>query len=68
VDRKNRRLEKEEGQKRTYIARGGVLLGAEGAFRASTAPGGAVEGAAEAATRPRATCKTKVQHVQINRT
>jgi len=37
-------------KKRKYIAKGGVLLGAEGASRAQAVREGAVKGAAEAAT------------------
>ena len=46
-------------QKRTYIARGGVLLGAEGASYAQAAQEGVVEGAAEAVTKQpqRVPCK-----------
>ena len=36
----NRRLEGEKAQRRMYIARGGVLLGAEGASRAQAAQEG----------------------------
>ena len=55
----NRRQKKKKAQRRTYIARGGVLLGAEGASRAQDAQEVAQEGAAEAAAeRPqRAICK-----------
>ena len=45
----NQRQKKKRAKKRTYIARGGVLSGAEGASRAQAAQEGAVEGAAEAA-------------------
>ena len=45
----NQRQKKKRVKKRTYIARGGILLGVEGASRAQTAQEGAVEGAAEAA-------------------
>ena len=49
----NQRQKKKRAKKRTYIARGGVLLGAEGASRAQAAQKGAVEGAVEAvAERP----------------
>ena len=43
----NQRQKRKRAQKRTYIARGGVLSGAEGASRAQAAYGGAAEGAAE---------------------
>jgi len=46
----NQRQKKKRVEKRTYIARGGVLSGAEGASRAQAAQEGVVEGAAEAAT------------------
>src|ERR1700722_8465569 len=46
----NQRQKKKRAEKRTYIARGGVLSGAEGASRAQAAQEGVVEGAAEAAT------------------
>jgi len=45
----NQRQKRKRAKKCTYIARGGVLLGAEGASRAQAAQGGAAEGAAEAA-------------------
>ena len=45
----NRRQKKKKAQRRTYIARGGVLSGAEGASRAQDAQEVAQEGAAEAA-------------------
>ena len=45
----NQREKKKRAKKRTYIARGGVLSGAEGASRTQAAQEGAVEGAAEAA-------------------
>jgi hypothetical protein len=45
----NQRQKKKRAKKRTYIARGGVLLGAEGASRAQAAQEGVAEGAAEAA-------------------
>ena len=48
---KNQRQKKKRAEKRMYIARGGVLLGAEGASRAQATQEGAVEGAAEAATK-----------------
>jgi len=49
----NQRQKRKRAQRRTYIARGGVLSGAEGASRAQAAQGGAAEGAAEvAAERP----------------
>ena len=46
----NQRQKRRRVEKRTYIARGGVLSGAEGASRAQAAQEGVVEGAAEAAT------------------
>ena len=46
----NQRQKKKRAEKRMYIARGGILSGAEGASRAQTAQEGVVEGAAEAAT------------------
>ena len=46
----NQRQKRKRAKKCTYIARGGVLLGAEGASRAQAAQGGAAEGAA--AERP----------------
>jgi len=49
----NQRQKRKRAKKCTYIARGGVLLGAEGASRAQATQGGAAEGAAEAvAERP----------------
>ena len=45
----NQRQKKKRVEKRTYIARGGVLLGAEGASYAQAAQEGVVEGVAEAA-------------------
>ena len=45
----NQRQKKKRAKKRTYIAKGGVLLGAEGASRAQAAREGVVERAAEAA-------------------
>ena len=45
----NQRQKRKRAKKRTYIARGGVLSGAEGASRAQAAQEGAAEGAAEAA-------------------
>jgi len=45
----NQRQKRKRAKKRTYIARGGVLLGAEGASRAQAVQKGAAEGAAEAA-------------------
>ena len=47
----NERQKKKRAKKRTYIARGGVLSGAEGASRAQAAQEGAVERAAEAAVK-----------------
>ena len=47
----NQRQKRKRAKRRTYIARGGVLLGAEGASRAQAAQEGAVEGAAEAAVK-----------------
>ena len=46
----NQRQKKKRVEKRTYIARGGVLSGAERASRVQAAQEGVVEGAAEAAT------------------
>ena len=46
----NQCQKRKRAKRRTYIARGGVLLGAEGASRAQAAQEGVVEGAAEAAT------------------
>ena len=46
---KNQRQKKKRAKKRTYIARGGVLSGAEGASCAQAAREGVVERAAEAA-------------------
>ena len=49
----NQRQKRKRAKKCTYIARGGVLLGAEGASRAQAAQGGAAEWGAEAvAERP----------------
>ena len=45
----NQRQKRKRAKKRTYIAKGGVLSGAEGASRAQAAQGGAAEGGAEAA-------------------
>ena len=45
----NQHQKRKRAKRRTYIARGGVLSGAEGASRAQAAQEGAVEGAAEAA-------------------
>ena len=45
----NQRQKKKRAKKRTYIARGGILSGAEGASRAQAAREGVVERAAEAA-------------------
>jgi len=45
----NQRQKRKRAKRRTYIARGGVLSGAEGLSRAQAAQEGAVEGAAEAA-------------------
>ena len=45
----NQRQKRKRAQRRTYIARGGVLSGAEGLSRAQAARNGAVEGAVEAA-------------------
>ena len=61
----NQRQKKKRAEKRTYIARGGVLLGAEGAFYAQAAQEVVVEGAAEAATeRPqRAPRKCSMCHL-----
>ena len=46
----NQRQKRKKAQRRTYIAKGGVLSGAEGASRASAAEEGAA--AAAAAERP----------------
>jgi hypothetical protein len=43
----NRRQKKKKVERRTYIARGGVLLGVEGASRAQAAQEGVAEVAAE---------------------
>ena len=45
----NHRQKRKRINKRTYIARGGVLLGAEGASRAQAIQEGAAKGAVEAA-------------------
>ena len=45
----NQRQKRKRAKKCTYIARGGVLLGAEGASRTQAAQGGAAERAVEAA-------------------
>ena len=45
----NQRQKKKRAKRRIYIAKGGVLLGAEGASRAQAAREGVVERAAEAA-------------------
>ena len=47
----NQRQKRKRAQRRTYIARGGVLSGAEGLSRAQAARKGAVEGAVEAAAK-----------------
>jgi ribosomal protein S12 len=47
----NQRQKKKRVKKRTYIARGGVLSGAEGASRAQAAREGVVKRAAEAAAK-----------------
>ena len=44
----NQRQKRKRAKRRTYIARGGVLLGAEGASRTQARQIGATEGAAEA--------------------
>ena len=46
----NQCQKKKRVEKRTYIARGGVLSGAEGASHTQAAQEGVVEGAVEAAT------------------
>jgi len=58
----NQRQKRKRAKKCTYIARGGVLSGAEGASRVQAAQGGAVEGVAEAAAeRPqRVLCKCSI--------
>ena len=49
----NQRQKRKRAKRRTYVARGGVLSGAEGASRAQAAQRGAAEGVAEpAAERP----------------
>ncbi|OCK93672.1 uncharacterized protein K441DRAFT_722342 [Cenococcum geophilum 1.58] len=45
----NQRQKRKRVTRRTYIARGGVLLGVEGLSRVQAAQKGAVEGAAEGA-------------------
>jgi hypothetical protein len=45
----NQRQKRKRAQRRTYIAKGGVLSGAEGLSRAQAAQKTAVEGAVEAA-------------------
>ena len=45
----NQRQKRKRVKRRTYIARGGVLSGAEGAFYAQAGQIGVAEGAAEAA-------------------
>jgi hypothetical protein len=47
----NQRQKRKRAKRRTYIARGGVLSGAEGLSRAQAAQEGAAEGAAEAAAK-----------------
>ena len=47
----NQHQKRKRAKKCTYIARGGVLLGAKGASCAQAAQGGAAEGAAEAAAK-----------------
>ena len=46
---KNQRQKRKRVKKCTYIARGGILLGAEGASRAQAIQGGVAGGAVEAA-------------------
>ena len=55
----NQRQKKKRAEKRTYIARGGVLSGAEGASHAQAAQEGVVEGAAEAAAEVAAEAATE---------
>jgi len=52
----NRRQKKKKAQRRTYIARGGVLSGAEGASRAQAAQEGAAEAVAERPQRAMRKC------------
>ena len=52
----NRRQKKKKAQRRTYIARGGVLSGAEGASRAQVAQDGAAEAVAEQPQRAMRKC------------
>jgi hypothetical protein len=47
----NQHQKRKRAKKCTYIARGGVLLGAEGASRAQAAQEGVAKGAAKAATK-----------------
>jgi len=47
----NQRQKQKRATRRTYIARGGVLLGAEGLSRAQAAQKGAVEGAVKGAAK-----------------
>ena len=64
----NQRQKIKRVKKRKYIAKGGVLLGAEGASRAQVVREGAAEGAAEAAAeRPqraprRCSICTSIEH------
>ena len=46
----NQRQKRKRAKRRTYIAKGGVLSGAEGASRAQAAQEGSAEGVVEAAT------------------
>ena len=46
----NQRQKRKKAQRRTCIAKGGILSGAEGASRARAIQEGVVEGAVEAAT------------------
>ena len=48
---KNQRQKRKRAKRRTYIARGGVLSGAEGSSHAQAAREGAAEGAVEAAAK-----------------
>ena len=55
----NHHQKRKRAKKRMYIARGGVLLGAEGASYAQAAQEGVVEGAAEAAAEVAAEAATE---------
>jgi hypothetical protein len=68
----NQHQKRKKAQRRTYIARGGVLSGAEGASRASAAAegaaGGAQRGLQRACSRATTTSTTQMQHVHVDRT